>query len=97
MSEQQLKDLLKKGFARAVTEDELAKSIKNGGDVYHISHQVAVNPLSKLTPVCVVFNSSYKYQSYSLNSSWEDGPDVINNINGVLLRFRRHCGRSRRC
>ena len=87
--EQQLNDLLKKGFAREVTEDELVKWINNGGKVYHISHQVAVNPSSKLTPVCVVFKSSQIYHGYSLNSSREVGPDVLNNLHGVLLRFRK--------
>ena len=49
---------------------------------------MALNPGSKSTPVRVVFNSSQKYRGYSLNSSWELGPDVMNNLHGVLLRFR---------
>ena len=60
----------------------------NGGKIYYIAHQMALNPGSKSTPVRVVFNSSQVYKGYSLNSSWELGPDVMNNLHGVLIRFR---------
>ena len=87
--ENQLLDLVKKGFAREVPEEELENWIKDGGKIYYISHQMALNPGSKSTPVRVVFNSSQIYKGYSLNSSWELGPDVMNNLHGVLLRFRK--------
>ena len=87
--ENQLLDLVKKGFAREVPEEELENWVKKGGKVYYISHQMALNPGSKSTPVRVVFNSSQMYRGYSLNSSWELGPDVMNNLHGVLLRFRK--------
>ena len=58
--ETQLRDLIKKGFAREVLDEEIVNWKKNGGKVYYISHQVALNPASKSTPVRVVFNSSIK-------------------------------------
>ena len=91
--ETQLKDLIKNGFAKEVSEEELKGWKMKGGKVYYISHQVALNPASKSTPIRVVFNSSQMYKGYSLNSSWELGPDVLNNLHGVLLRFRKdYCG-----
>ena len=87
--EQQLLDLIEKKFAREVTEDELEKWINDGGKSYYISHQVALNPSSKSTPVRVVFNSSQKFRGFSLNTSWELGPDVLNSLHGVLVRFRK--------
>ena len=58
--------------------------------MYYIAHQMALNPSSKSTPVRVVFNSSQKFRDQSLNSSWELGPDVLNSLHGVLLRFREN-------
>ena len=37
----------------------------------------------------VVFDSSAQYQGISLNSVLLPGPDLVNNLLGVLLRFRR--------
>ena len=68
----------------------LSDWIKNGGKTYYIAHQVALNPTSKTTPVQVVFNSSQKYKGYSLNSCWSLGPDVMNRLHGVLMRFRKN-------
>ena len=86
--EKQLLDLIEKKFAREVPPKELEDWVKNGGSTYYISHQVALNPSSKSTPCRVVFNSSQKFKGHSLNSSWELGPDVLNSLHGVLLRFR---------
>ena len=86
--EKQLLDLLDKGFAREVSDQELSQWVDNGGKTYYIAHQVAVNPTSKSTPVRVVFNSSQKFRGHSLNTSWELGPDMMNSLHGVLMRFR---------
>ena len=89
----QLLDLIDRGFAREVSEAELDDWIWKGGACYYISHQVAVNPTSKSTPVRVVFNSSQKFKGHSLNSSWALGPDMLNSLHGVLFRFREdHIG-----
>ena len=88
--EKQLKDLLDRGFAREVPEKELQDWICKGGKMYYIAYQVALNPTSKTTPVCVVFNSSQKYKGHSLNSSWSLGPNVMNSLHGFLMKFRRN-------
>ena len=51
---------------------------------------MVVNPDSKSTPIWVVFNSSQVYQGFSLNSSINLGPDVMTNLQGVLLQFREN-------
>ena len=52
------------------------------------AHQMAVNPMSKTTPVRVVFNNTLCYKGYSINNSIDEGPDILTNLHGLLLRFR---------
>lgn len=86
--EQQLRDLVTNKFAREVSDEELRAWQDGGNKSYYISHQMALNPASKSTPIRTVFNSSQVYKGYSLNSSWELGPDVTGNMHGILMRFR---------
>ena len=87
--ETQLKDLVGRGFAREVCQQEIIDQKKKGGKTYYIAHQMALNPSSKSTPVRTVFNSSQIYKGYSLNSSWALGPEeVMNNLVAILMRFR---------
>ena len=53
-----------------------------------MAHQMVVDPSNKSTPIRVVFNSSQKFRGFSLNSSWNLGPDVMANLQATLLRFR---------
>ena len=85
--ETQLRDLVKRGFAREVSEKELTDWTSSGGKIYYISHQMVVNPSSKSMPVKVVYNSSLSWKGQSLNTSWSKGPDMLNSLHGVLLRF----------
>ena len=88
--EQQLLDLTANKFSREVSEKELFEWIKAGNKHYYIAHQMALNSASKSTPIRTVFNSSQVYKGYSLNSSWDLGPDMTNNLHGVLMRFREN-------
>ena len=58
------------------------------GPIWYISHLVAPNPHSSSTPVRIVWNSSQEFKGMSLNNLLHKGPDVLNQIRGVLLRFR---------
>ena len=87
--EQQLKDLLSKGFAREVPESEIEEKKAAGWKTYYIAHQMALNPSSKTTPVRVVYNCSQVYKGHSLNSCLALGPENgLASLHGVLLRLR---------
>ena len=87
--ESQLRDLVSRGFAREVEEEEILEHKKKGGKIYYIAHQMALNPGSKTTPVRTVFNCSQVFKGYSLNSSMALGPEHgLNSLHGVLMRFR---------
>ena len=86
--DKQLIELINMGVARELGEAELDNWISAGNPYYYISHQMVVNEENKTTPIRVVFNSSQKFAGQSLNSSWSLGPDLIANLQGVLLRFR---------
>ncbi|KAK3744502.1 hypothetical protein QZH41_006345 [Actinostola sp. cb2023] len=58
------------------------------GPVHYIPHHAVLRPDKKSTPVRIVFNSSSVYQGHSLNDYWMKGPDLLNNLFGVVLRFR---------
>ena len=82
----QIEDMLSREAARKVTESELAEYL---GPKYYISHFEVMNPKSKSTPCRIVYNSSAKYQGFSLNDYLAKGPSMLNKLLGVLLRFRK--------
>ena len=86
--EKQLLDLINKGYAREVYEEEIDSFVKGGGKIYYIAHQMVEDQQNKTTPVRVVFNSSQNCGGNSLNKSLEVGPDIMQDLPGVLLRFR---------
>ena len=85
--QQQIDDMLNRKVARKLTEDEL-KEYK--GPIHYISHHEVLKPDSKTTPVRIVFNSSANYMGHILNDYWAKGPDLLNNILGILVRFREN-------
>lgn len=62
--------------------------IKWKGPVWYMSHLIAPNLQSVKTPVRLVWNSSQKCNGVSLNDLLMKGPDVLNQILAVLLKFR---------
>ena len=56
--------------------------------MYYISHHEVIKDDSNSTPCRTVFNSSASFKGHSLNQYWDKGPDLINNLLGILLRFR---------
>lgn len=83
----QVKYMVARDVARKLSKEEI-----NGykGPVYYISHHEVLKPDSKSTPVRIVFNSSVKYMGHVLNEYWAKGPDLLNNLVGVLIRFREN-------
>ncbi|XP_028314916.1 uncharacterized protein LOC114470784 [Gouania willdenowi] len=59
------------------------------GEQWYIPHHGIYHP-KKPTKLRVVFDCSAKYGGTSLNDHLLQGPDLINNLTGILLRFRQH-------
>ena len=83
----QVKDMVDRGVARKLSKDELANY---KGPIHYISHHEVLKPDSKSTPVRIVFNSSANYMGHVLNQYWAKGPDLLNNLLGILVRFREN-------
>ena len=47
-----------------------------------------LKPESTSTPCRIVCNASANYKGHVLNDYWAKGPDMMNNMIGILLRFR---------
>ena len=45
---------------------------------------------SSSPPVRIVFNSPASYMGHSLNEDWAKGPDFVNNLYGIIVRFREY-------
>ena len=82
----QIDDMLERKVAREVSSEELSNY---DGPKYYISHHAVMKAESPTTPCRIVFNSSAKYQGKSLNDFLAKGPSMLNQLLGVLLRFRR--------
>lgn len=81
----QVHDMVERNAAIKLSKEQLERW---AGPVWYISHLIAPNPHSVTTPVRLVWNSSQKFRGQSLNDILIKGPDVLNNIRAVLLRFR---------
>ena len=83
----QMKEMTELNFSRKLSGVEL-ESYK--GPVHYIAHHAVIRPDEKSTPIRIVFNSSSSYQGHRLNDYWLKGPDLLNNLFGVILRFREN-------
>ena len=83
--DKQMKEMLEMNFCRKLSQEDMENF---EGPVHYIAHHAVLRPESKSTPVRIVFNSSSVFQGYKLNDYWMKGPDLLNSLFGVLLRFR---------
>ena len=84
---QQMKEMTDKNFSRRLTDEEL-NAYK--GPIHYIAHHGVLRPEKASTPLRIVFNSSSVYQGHCLNHYWLKGPDLLNSLFGVILRFREN-------
>ena len=57
--------------------------------MWYLPHHPVTNP-NKLEKVRRIANAASKFRGESLNPNLSTGPDLLNNLVGVLLRFREH-------
>ena len=83
----QIQDMLVRGVARKLSKEE---ERNYRGPVHYVSHHEVMKPESQSTPCRIVFNSSASYMGHTLNEYWFKGPDLLNDLLGILLRFREN-------
>ena len=57
--------------------------------IWYLSHHLVQNP-NKPEKIQRVADAASKYRGQSLNSNLLAGPDLLNSLLGILLRFREH-------
>ena len=80
-----LESVIQEGFAEKVPSEDLCRA---DGKVWYIPHH-GVYHSKKPEKIRVVFDCSAQFQGMSLNSELLQGPDLTNNLVGILLRFRQ--------
>ena len=80
-----MKDLIDKGYAETVPTKDLQRA---DGQVWYIPHHGVYHP-KKPEKIRVVYDCSASYRGHSLNGHLLQGPDLTNNLVGVLCRFRQ--------
>ena len=79
-----MQENIKNGFAEKVPKEEVSDKNKR---VWYIPHH-GVYHKKKSGKIRVVFDCSALYHGFSLNQQLLQGPDLTNNLTGVLCRFR---------
>ena len=79
-----MSSIIDKEYAEEVPATELKR---NDGKVWYIPHHGVYHP-RKPNKIRVVFDCAAKHNGVSLNSKLLQGPDLMNSLFGVLLRFR---------
>ena len=82
---EQMKDMFTRGAARKFSKEELEKYTD---PVHYITHHEVLKTGSQSTPLRIVFKTSLSFHGHVLNEYWAKGPDIVNNMFGVFLRFR---------
>jgi len=77
-----INDLLENGYAEEVVHANSAEH------VWYLPHHPVVNP--NKPKLRIVFDCAAKFQGVSLNDCVLQGPDLMNKLVGVLLRFRQN-------
>ena len=83
----QIKEMEDRKFSRKLTQEEVAEWKK---PAHYIAHHAVIRGEKKSTPVRIVFNSSASFKGHCLNDYWYKGHDLLNNLFGVILRFREN-------
>ena len=83
---EQIEQMVDKGYAEPVPDDEIKL---NDGSVWYLPHHAVMND-AKPGKVRVVFDCAASQSGVSLNNRCMLGPDLVNKLLSVLLRFRQY-------
>ncbi|XP_042891224.1 uncharacterized protein LOC122265845 [Penaeus japonicus] len=78
----EVEDLIKKGFAERVH-----KIVGPLNKTWYLPHHPVFNP-NKPDKLTIVFDCAASFKGVNLNKKVMQGPDLMNNLLGILLRFR---------
>ena len=78
----QIATLLERGYAECAPAETQEK-------LWYLPHHLVLNP-KKPGKIRVVFDCAARYHGQSLNDKAFSGPDLVNKLLHVLLRFRQH-------
>ena len=85
-----LKERYSKAIEDSVTDGYVEKLPKKPPDVgWYLPHHPIISE-EKNTKLRIVFDSSAKTNGISLNDLVDKGPCLLNDLTGILLRFRRY-------
>ena len=87
--------MLDKGHAVPVPDEEISSN-EDSGQLWYLPHFGVYHP-KKRDQIRVVFDYSAEYQGKFLNRELLTGPDLMNSLVGVLIRFRREDSSNVRC
>ena len=77
-------DMINREIAYKLNKNEI---FNYDGPIHYITHSEVLKESSS-TPLRIVFDSSTSFKGHRLNDYWAKGPSIINDLFGVLLRFR---------
>lgn len=80
-----MREVIEKGYAERVPAEELRL---DNCQIWYIPHHGVYHP-KKPGKIRVVFDASAEFKGTSLNRHLLPGPDLTNNLTGVLSRFRK--------
>ena len=80
-----IKEYIARGHARKVPDDHIDP---DGKPLWYLPHHPVIHE-QKPGKVRVVFDCAARFGDTSLNDQLLQGPDLTNNLTGVLLRFRQ--------
>ena len=85
--QEQVEDMISRGVSRKLTKERVEEY---HGPIHYVSRHPVLKPQSESTPCRIVFNSSAAYSGHILNDYWAKGPQLLNSLVGILLRFREY-------
>lgn len=80
--------IIDKGVLVEVAPEEAKTWNDNGGSVWYVAHFPVLNESSGSTPLRVVFDPTLKFRNLQIDNLWENPPNFIPNLTGLVLRFR---------